>query len=138
MDVECETGEITYKQVQSEIHYTKVIYASDVLFSFLSNERQCWQLYHKLLHNLGMEYAYNALYKACKNYLADKDAYLQNKDVKNWRIKQVEAPMICYAYVLFANSTSYQQLPVIMYSIYNRAEKNLARMADVSCKQEVK
>ena len=128
LDEECKTGEISYKQVQTEIHFTKVIYASDVMNSFLLKEAQCWQLYHKLIHNIGMEYAYNALYSYVKSLVQDKNKFLHNEDVKNWRIKHIDAPLICYVYLLFANSSSYTQLPAIMYYVQNRCSETVERV----------
>lgn len=122
LDLECTTGEITYKQVQTELHFTKITYASDVLNSFLLKESQCWQLYNKLIHNIGMDYAYNAMYKYAKSLIEDKQKYLMNEDVKNWHIRKIDAPLICYTYVLFVNSTCSTQLPVILYRILNRNE----------------
>lgn len=130
LDEECTTGEISYKQVQTEIHFTKVIYASDVLNSFLFHESQCWQLYHKLVHNIGMEYAYNALYSYAKSLLQDKQKFLCNEDVKNWRVKRLDAPLICYVYVLFANSNNYKQLPEIMHAIHNRCLETVERIVN--------
>ena len=128
LDEECTTGEITLGQVQSTLHYTKVIYASEVVNSFLLGEAQCWTLYHKLIHNIGMEYAYNAMYKYVKNLLLEKQKYLCNQDFKNYKVKLINAPLICYTYFLFVNSKSYKQLPEIMYCIQNRSKEQVERI----------
>lgn len=133
LDEECTTGEISYTQVQTELHFVKIIYASDVINSFLHGESQCWDLYHKLVHNIGMEYAYNSMYAYVKRLLSDKQKYLQNEEVKNWRVKKIDAPAICYAYFLFVNSTNYNQLPAIMYRLQNRCPETVQEVIDVSC-----
>lgn len=128
LDAECTTGEISYTQVQKTLNYVKIVYASDVINSFLLNEAQCWKLYEKLVHNIGMEYAYNAMYSYVKSLLQEKQKYLQNQDFKNWRVKQIDAPLICYTYILFVNSTNYKQLPEILFNIQNRCAETLERV----------
>lgn len=125
LDSECTTGIISYSQVQSTLHYTKVVYASEVVNSFLAHEAQCWKLYQKLVHNIGMSYAYNACYAYVKSLLQDKQKFLVNEDVKNWHVKVFDAQLICYTYILFANSTGYNELPGIFYRVLNRSKEAL-------------
>ena len=126
LDNEAE-GIITVKDVEKKINYTKPVYASEVLKSFLLHEKQRWNLYYKLLLELGDSYAYNALYKSAKTLLQEKNKLLNNEDVKQFIVKRIDAPFICYVYSLFAMSTTYQQLFGIMHAIDNRSAKYLER-----------
>lgn len=125
LDNECEGSTITAKQVRKTVNYTKVIYASDVLYAFLTGLPQRWVLYDKLLSAIGMEIAYYAMYKNAKVTLQEKQKYLLNEDVKNRTARNVDATRICYCYTLFANSNSYKQLPIILHCIENRSLSNL-------------
>jgi hypothetical protein len=130
LDSECTGDTITYKQVQNVINYTKRVYASDVINAFLLGDARRWSLYNSIVQELGMEYSYYAMYKYVKGLLSAKGDYLQNKDVKQFVVKKIEAPRICYAYVLFANSTNYYQLYCILYSLEHRSDKSLHRFVN--------
>lgn len=125
LDNECENGTITLKQVQGSFQYTKRVYASEVLEAFMTKNRYRWYKFEKFTHDLGDKIAYYALRKQVKKLLQDKNAYLHNEDVKNKLVATVDAPFICYVYVLFANSTSYLDLRGIMCSIEHRSQEML-------------
>ena len=126
LDAKCVDGDfITVKDVKSYVTSDTVIYASDVLKAFLLKDNYRWNKYDKLVHNLGMSYAYYSLRKQVFKLLSDKYSYLQNKDVKNYLARKVDATFICYVYTLFVNSTSYKQLPALMLAIDNRCETSL-------------
>lgn len=131
LDEECATGEITKQLVQSNVNYTKVVYASQVIDAFLLRQKNRWSLYEKVVHNIGMRITYYAMYKYVKTLLQEKNAYLNNKEIKHRCASKVDAPLICYAYTLFANSSDYRQLPVIMYSLENRNEDNFERITTI-------
>lgn len=125
LDAEATNGRITLKQVQHTINYTKRIYASDVLVAFLIQDRRRWDHYYKLLDTLGPTVMYYALKKQVKKLLLSKEDYLQNKDVKLYVVKRVDAPCICYAYCIFANTNNPNQLYNAMYAIDNRCADQL-------------
>ena len=132
LDKECTTETITLKQVRSTVNYSKRVYASEVVNAFLVGDARRWKLYNDLVRELGSEITYYAMYKYVRNLLKSKQEYLLNKDVKQFVVKRLDAPLICYAYVLFANSTNYNQLPVILYSLENRSVKSLERIQYVN------
>lgn len=125
LDNDCPGDIITYKQVQSVINYTKQVYASDVLNAFMQGDINRWNLYNTLVHNVGKDIAYFAMYKYSKSLLLSKNDFLQNKDVKNYIVKRVDAPLICYVYTLFSNSSTSDQLICILNSIENRSSDRL-------------
>lgn len=127
LDKECEGITITTKQVQSTFAVSKRVYASDVLAAFLRRDRYRWVKLTTLTKELGDEYAYYALYKQVRNLLTDKNKYLHNEDVKNKLVDSVDAPLICYAYVLFVNSRSWRNLHGIMHCLDSRCEESLER-----------
>lgn len=128
LDLECTAPTITAKQVQGTVNYTKRIYASDVINAFLVNDTRRWKMYQTLVKELGMEISYFAMYKYVKSLLLDKEAYLENKDIKQFIVKRVDAPLICYVYVLFANSTNANQTYAILHAIENRNDNSLSRI----------
>lgn len=128
LDKECKGVNISLKDVQSVVNYSKKVYASEVVNAFLLCERNRWKLYEKLVRELGQEYAYNAINKYVRNLLKDKNGYLSNLEVKNRIVSKVDAPLICYAYVIFSNTTNYKQLYCAMYSLENRCTASLRRM----------
>lgn len=128
LDSECNESTVTLKQVQSTLNYQNITYASDVMKAFLTYDANRWNLYTKLVHSLGQEIAYYALYKQAKLLLQDKHKYLLNQEVKNYVVNKVDAPFICYVYVLFSNSSNYKQLPVIMELIDKRCKDSLSVM----------
>lgn len=132
LDAECEGTSITTKQVQQAYVAQKRTYASEVIAAFLRKDRYRWTKLSSLTRDLGDEYAYNALYKQVRNLLKDKQAYLMNEDVKNRLVEQVDAPFICYAYTLFANSSSWRNLHAIMYAIDARSQDILERSTYVN------
>lgn len=132
LDTECKTETITLKQVRGTVNYSKRVYASDVINSFLLGDARRWSLYDKLVRELGMEIAYYACYKYVKTLLTEKDAYLQNKDIKQYIVKRIDAPLICYTYVLFANSCNYNQLYGLLYAIEHRSLKSMERIQYVN------
>lgn len=125
LDKECKGTSITLKQVQSVVNYTKRVYASDVLNAFLIGDARRWKLYNSLERELGTEIMYYAIRKQVHLLLQAKEDYLRNKDVKQFIVKRLDAPLICYTYVLFANSTNYNQLYGLMYSIEHRSKESL-------------
>lgn len=127
LDKECEGTSITSKQVQSTFAVTKRVYSSDVIRAFLLKDRYRWLKLSTLVSDLGTEYAYYALYKQVRELLTQKNDYLHNEDTKNSLVQLVDAPFICYAYTLFANSSSWRNLYGVMYSIDNRNKETLER-----------
>ena len=125
LDNECDGPSITVKQVRNTFHYTKRVYASEVLAAFYRRDRFRWNKLEKLVRDLGESYAYNSLYKQVSNLLHEKNKYLHNEDTKLRIIEDVDAPLICYTYVLFANSKSYHNLYSIMYALDNRCKESL-------------
>lgn len=125
LDKECEGQKITLKQVQSTLNYSSRVYASDVLKAFMTHDVKRWDLYYKLLHELGPQITYYALYKQVKQLLDDKYAFLHNEDVKSYIARNVDAAFICYVYTIFCNSTDYRQLVALLHMIDNRCEDTL-------------
>lgn len=127
LDNNCTSDDeiITTQSIKGTVSIVKRVYASDVLRAFLFNKSNKWSLYDKLVHDIGRDIAYYAMYNQAKKLLTDKYDYLTNKDVKNYTAREVDATFICYVYVLFANSTSSYQLPAILYAIENRSMKSL-------------
>lgn len=121
LDKECESTTITLKQVKTSFGIQNVVYASQVIEAFLTRSKHRWYLFNKLLHELGEEYAYYALYKHVRRLLTDKAKYLVNEDVKNFSIAKIDAPFICYAYMLFSNSSSPCNVHSIMWCLDNRS-----------------
>lgn len=128
LDKECSGVSISLKDVQGTVSYSKKVYASEVINAFLLKDRNRWNLFDKLLKELGMEYAYNAMYKYVRKLLLEKNDYLHNKDVKMRIVSKVDAPLICYAYTMFSNSTNYKQLHCIMYGIDHRGQEAMERV----------
>ena len=120
LDSECKTESITLKQVQSAVILNKKVYASDVVDAFLTHEKQRWVLYKKLLKELGNDMCFYAMRKYVTRLLKDKEAYLRNEEVKTRAVSKLPAPVICYAYTLFANASSPAQLPIILHALENR------------------
>ena len=116
---------ITMKHIKGVVSIVKRVYASDVLKAFLLHDKNRWNLYSKLVHDVGLNIAYYAMYKQAKKLLSNKADYLQNKDVKDFLARKVDATFICYVYVLFVNSSSAYQLPAILCAIENRSEEML-------------
>lgn len=127
LDAECEELYITVKQVQQTFAVSKRVYASDVLRAFLIHDRYRWFKLNTLTKELGEEYAYYAIYKQVRELLADKNKYLHNEDVKNRLVGTVDAPLICYAYVLFANSNSWRNLHGVLHDLEERNQYALER-----------
>ncbi len=132
LDANCKGNKITVKDVQSKVNYVRPVYASDVIDAFLLHENQRWALLNKLIQELGESYAYNAAYKYVKTLLQQKQDYLQNEDVELRAVKRIDAPSICYAYVLFSLSSSYKQLYGIFQALDNRSADYLERMSNVN------
>lgn len=132
LDKECVGERITLKQVQSVVNYTKRVYASDVINAFLLGDSRRWKLYESLVKEIGQEISYYAMYKYVKTLLLEKEAFLQNKDVKQFIVKKVDAPLLCYVYSLFANSSSHTQLYGLLYSIDHRSHETLWRVQQLT------
>lgn len=130
LDSECTSEKITVKQVQGAVNYTKPVYASEVINAFILRDTRRWDLYQKLVKEVGMEIAYYACYKQVKELLHSKEKYLHNEDVKQFIVKRIGAPIICYAYVLFINSTNHNQLYGLLYALDNRNEEMLAAVTN--------
>lgn len=127
LDEICEGPQITPKMVQQNYLVQDKVYASDVVAAFMRGDRYRWVKLSKLTRDLGDEYAYNAIYKQVKTLLHDKHEYLQNRDTKSKLVDKVDAPKICYAYVLFANSSGYKDLHAVMYDFDKRCLQSLER-----------
>lgn len=127
LDNECEGASITVKQVKTAFGTNNTVYASDVLEAFLMKKKHRWFLFKTLVTELGDEYAYYALFKQVRKLLSDKASYLKNEDVKNFSVNKIDAPLICYAYTLFATNSSWKNLRGIMWCLDNRSSeiKNL-------------
>lgn len=128
LDNNCEGESIKLKQVRDI--YTvarKPTYASEVVAAFFTKDRYRWDLYNRLVKDLGESYAYNAIRKQVFKWVEDKGAYLKNEDVKNRSISEVDAPFINYVYLLFVNSSSHSDLHALMYEWDNRCMKNVER-----------
>lgn len=132
LDKECKQETITLKQVRNSVNFVKRVYASDVVNAFLIGDARRWNLYNALVKELGMEISYYAIYKYVKTLLKEKGEYLQNKDVKQYIIKKIDAPLICYTYVLFANSNNHNQLYGLMYAIEHRSKESMERIQYVN------
>lgn len=132
LDENCTGPRISIKDVQAKVNYVRPTYASDVINSFLLQEKQRWVLLNKLVQALGDSYAYNALYKYVKTLLHEKNKYLNNQDVDLRVVNRIDAPSICYAYTIFSTSTNHQQLYGIFQAIDNRCQEYLERMTDVN------
>ena len=130
LDNECEQQNITLKQVQGSFQHTKRVYASEVLEAFMTHDRYRWYKFDKLTHDLGDKITYYALKKQIRLLLQNKNKYLHNEDVKSRIVEKVDAPFICYVYVLFANSNNYLDLRGILCAIENRSAENLAAIQD--------
>lgn len=132
LDNECTSGTITAKQVKGLINFEKKVYASEVINAFLLHDRRRWSMYETLVHDLGLNYAYNALYSYVRKLIHEKSDFLLNRDFKNRILEKVDAPYICYVYQLFANSNNYNQLLAIMLSIDNRCYQSMERIKNVN------
>lgn len=130
LDTECTSDRITLKQVKGSVQYTRRVYASNVMDAFLKGEPNRWKLYETLVHDLGDNYAYNACYKYIRTLLSEKQDYLNNLDVKNYAVKTIDAPSICFAYTLFVNTRNAKDLYTILYCIENRSSECLQMMID--------
>ena len=128
LDTECEGTTITTKQIRKTFHYTKRVYASEVLSAFFRKDRYRWNKLEKLVKDLGESYAYNSLYKQATTLLQEKNKYLHNEDTKLRIVEDVDAPLICYTYVLFSNSRSYHNLYAIMLALDNRCKESLSNI----------
>lgn len=125
LDAECTTGTITPKDVQKNFMYTPRVYASDVLDAFLMQSKNRWTLFEKYYKDCGDEVAYYALKKQVKAALSDKVAYLNNEDVKRKNLGRIDAPYFCYAYTIFANSSSTKDLYSLMVALDRRSPEYL-------------
>lgn len=132
LDRECQSEVITRKQVQSVVNYTKRVYASDVVADFLLNRQWRYQHLNALVKELGESYAYNAIQSQVKKLLKAKNQYLHNEDTDNRLVDKIPAPLICYLYILFANSNSYHSLYVIMKSFDERSKSAVERIQYVN------
>ncbi|MCM1219029.1 MAG: hypothetical protein NC548_31490 [Lachnospiraceae bacterium] len=127
LDAECDGVSITTKQIQSTFAVTKRVYAADVLLAFLHKDRYRWFKLNTLVKELGEEYTYYALYKQARIALHDKNKYLHNEDIKNKIATTVDAPFICYCYILFVNSNNWRNLYGILYDLDNRGSESIER-----------
>lgn len=118
---------ITEQDVDKYVNYTKPIYASEVINSFLTAERGRWKKLHTLITELGESYAYNAMYKYIKSILIEKRDYLRGEDSKHYILSKVDGFTISYAYSIFALSTNYKQIYGIMHALDNRCAASLER-----------
>lgn len=119
---------IPLKTVQSNLIVNKHVYASQVLEAFISHDKKRWNLYTTLVKEIGQEVAYYAMYKHAKKLLQEKNKFLQNEDVKLLSVKDIDAPAIAYAFILFSNSKNYLQLPVILNALENRSQESLSML----------
>lgn len=133
LDKECSTGQIDISAVKEVCTVTrKPLYSSAVYEAFLTKQRTRWQLLDKLEHDLGKRYAYYSLRKQSQKWLTDKTTYLNNEDVKNFRVKEVDSAFIVYAYLCFMNSSGPDDLFAVMYDIDHRSKEALERRLNVN------
>lgn len=111
---------ITVQDVKKHFVSTSRIYARDVLIAFMTRDRHRWYKYQEFEKELGPSYAYNAMYKSIKSMLLAKAQYLKDLEATARYLAKIDAMSIDYAYMLFATSTCYQQLPAILYKLDNR------------------
>lgn len=131
IDTALEKDMITLKDIQSEFVYTKRIYTSQVVKEFLFKDRYRYSHYNTWLNELGMQYAYNSMYKTIKHYVKEKKDYLEGKDVKNiFVMEKVDNVTLSTLYLLFYNSTHYSQLESILYEFDQITNERLRRYLD--------
>jgi hypothetical protein len=128
LDKDCKSGSIPLKQIQSNFIVNKRVYASEVINAFLMNDPNRWSKYNFMVKEIGQEIAYYAMYNYVKKLLIAKRDYLMNKDTDVFIVNRVDAPVICFAYTLFANSSNYNQLRVILYALENRSQESLTML----------
>lgn len=126
-----ERSSITLRDVQKNFILDRKVYASEVIDAFLLKETNRWAKYQFILKEIGMEITYYAMYKYVKKLVVNKNSYLQNQDVKLYSVKKIDAPLIAYAFLLFTNSSSYKQLPAIMYALDNRSKESALIIKEV-------
>lgn len=125
LDKDPEVEKITKKELTKSIVYVKRTYVSDVLLAFIENDPRRWQLYSKVHAELGTDITYYAMYKYATKLLQEKSNFLKNEDVKIYAVRRIDAAIIDYIYILFANSTSSNQLITILHAIENRCKEML-------------
>lgn len=123
LDEQCEGATITVKDVHGVVNKQRRVYASQVLQAFLLLDPNRWNLYRTLIHDIGMDISYYAMYKQAKLLLEDKSKFLQNEDVKNYAVNKIDATRICYCYILFSYTKSPQQLLYVLQSLEDRDKK---------------
>ncbi len=126
LDAECNAVSIGLKDVKVLVKYQKRVYASQVMNAFLERSVDRWSLYDKLVHDLGIDHAYNACYSYTKKLLKEKEKYLVNEEVKLFVVSHIDAPSICFAYRLFINSCNSYQLIGILRAIDMRGTENIS------------
>lgn len=130
LDTECEEDTITLAQVKKSYLYTKRIYARDVLEAFVGKRSNRWNTYSKYVKELGLEIAYYALRKQITTALIEKCKYLNNEQTKNKLALGVDAATLSYMYFVFNNSSSFYELPGLMYKIDNRTKSTVERILE--------
>lgn len=125
LDADKDIDKITRKELAKNIVYVKRTYVSDVLLAFMQNDPKRWNMYEKVHAELGTDIMYFAMYKCATKLLHEKADYLQNKDISVFAVKQIDAAVIDYVYVLFANSHNSNQLVTILHAIENRCKSSL-------------
>lgn len=120
LELNSNNREITVGLVKKYIPDDRRIYASQVLMEFLLHDRSRWTHFNKLMMELGDSYTFYAMRKASLKLLEDKEKYLRNEDVKNFRIGDIEGFRINQAYTLFYTARSFKQLLAILYTLDNR------------------
>lgn len=127
LDAECESGKITVSDVRKNYLIQNTITARQLLAAFLKKDRYRWKKYDTYVKSLGINIAYYALRKHVKILLHDKSKYLSNQECDNKLAQTVDAPLICYVYFLFSNSTDPLQLPSILSDIDTRTQECVDR-----------
>lgn len=117
---DCDTGTITVKQVTNSYQQQKRIYATQLLDDFLSQDRYRWKHYTAYVLDIGENIAYYALYKQIRIALQEKNKYLHNEETDNKLATKYDAPLLCYVYSLFANSSNPSDLIGILSAIDHR------------------
>lgn len=128
LDDDCVDGCVTVKQVKSI--YTaavKPIFASEVVLSFFTKDKNRWSLFNRFTSMLGERYGYYTIRKQVFKWLAEKASYLRNEETTIRAIGEIDAMFIDYVYMLFYFSTDYRELSTLMYEWDNRNNKAVER-----------
>lgn len=128
---------IDIKDINQVTIVNDTVYAKDVLYTFLLYDcekipkrghklsryryryRKPWDLYEKLVSELGTEYAFYAIRKQVDNLVADKIKYMHNEEYKEFAVEYVDVYALADLYQSF-HLYSYNALYVLMNEILRR------------------